>query len=273
MDRYNIVLIQPRGYLHALGLMEIGQLLCYSFQSLGRGCELQINRFDPQAVNVVLGYHLIPDSDISLPDRYLVYQLEQICTQPEWLRPAHLAILRGAEQVWDYAPENLAFLADRGFERLRLLPIGFHEKLRTIEHQPPEFDVLFYGSINGRRRAILTQLAQRHRLKTLFGVYGTARDQYIARAKMVLNVHYREAQPMEQVRLSYLLNNRCCVVSEDSPANPYQGGILTAGYHDLVECCREHLARPASLRELAEQGFEFFRQREMVNALAAAVER
>jgi hypothetical protein len=272
MDRYNIVLIQPRGYIHSLGLMEIGSLLCHSFHSLGRECELQINRFDPQAVNVVLGYHLIPGSHVSLPDRYVVYQLEHICGQAEWLRPAHLEVLRGAEQVWDYAAENLAFLAERDFDRLRLLPIGFHEKLRTIERQPPEFDVLFYGSINGRRRAILAQLAERYRVKTLFGVYGEARDRYIARARIVLNVHYRESQPMEQVRVSYLLNNRCCVVSEDSPANPYQGGIVTAGYYDLVECCRECLARPASLERMAEQGFEFFRQRRMVDRLALAIQ-
>jgi hypothetical protein len=272
MDRYNVVLVQPVGYLHALGLVEIGRLLLHSFQSLGHACSFQINRFDPQAVNVVLGYHLLPESGLDLPERYVVYQLEQLGARPEWLRPDQLAILRRAEQVWDYAAENVAFLAERGFDRLRLLPIGFHEKLQTIERQPPDLDVLFFGSLNGRRRAILSQLAARHSLKSLFGVYGDARDQYIARSKIVINVHYHEAQPMEQVRLSYLLNNRCCVLSENATPNPYEGAILTAGYHNLVECCRELLACPATLDRIAQQGFEFFRRRKMVDALAQAMQ-
>jgi len=268
VDRYNVVLIQPPGYPHSLALMEVARLLDCSFRSLGRQSEIRFNQFDPGATNVVVGYHLVPDAGAALPNRYIVYQLEQLCGVPEWLRPDHLEILRGAEQVWEYSPQNLPFLAQHGIERSRLLPLGFHEKLQTIVPQTPRFDVLFYGSINRRRQEILSRLARRVRLKTLFGVYGDSRDQYIACSRIVLNVHYYESQLMEQVRLSYLLNNRCCVVSEDSPDNPYKDAVITAPYHDLVECCCRRLAGPSSPDLAAETGFEFFRRRKMVDYLS-----
>ena len=44
-------------------------------------------------------------------------------------------------------------------------------------------------------------------LRTLFGDYGEVRDRWIARSRVVLNIHFYDIKVAEQVRLSYLLNN------------------------------------------------------------------
>jgi hypothetical protein len=55
-----------------------------------------------------------------------------------------------------------------------------------------------------------------------YDVWGPARDELIARAKVVLNLHYYEAAIFEQVRVSYLLNNEALVISESSEFVPYR---------------------------------------------------
>jgi hypothetical protein len=178
------------------------------------------------------------------------------------------------------------------------LPIGFHEKLRTIPdrtgsdvqnsilpgaditawqesppakmnsvRQSPPIDVLFYGSMNERRKAVLQDLARDLSVKALFGAYGPERDAWIARSKIVLNIHYYERQILEQVRISYLLNNRRFVLSEQSARNPYGAALATAPYWELAAQCRFYLNHPAERERLADAGFRWLQERPMTESL------
>lgn len=271
MTMYNISLLQPPGYPHSMALMDIARLLQHSFASLQLPCALQINALDPSSINIVLGYHLLNDPNSLRPYTCILYQLEQLPDQQDALSATRLAILREAHTVWDYCPENLALLAAAGIRHTRLLPIGFHEKLSVIPHLPADVDVLFYGSVNDRRRAVLKALSQRCTLRVLFGVYGDERDRCIARARIVLNLHYYESRIMEQARVSYLLNNGRFVVSEVSQQNPYEGGIVTADYEQLVDCCLNYLRAPAERERIAQAGFAMFQERRMVAYLRAVL--
>ena len=104
-------------------------------------------------------------------------------------------------------------------------------------------------------------------VKCLVGVYGEERDAYIARSKIVLNLHFYESQIMEQVRISYLLNNHALVISESSSRNPFGDTIITVSYEDIVETVRDYLSRPKDCYLKAKQSFQAFRERPMVNYL------
>ncbi len=101
-----------------------------------------------------------------------------------------------------------------------------------------------------RRQDILAALRQRGiHTEVLFGAYGTRRDRAIARAKIVLNMHYHESKVFEVVRVSYLLANgrfvvseRGCAVEEDVE---FAAGVVFADYGDLVEACVSYLGRGA----------------------------
>jgi len=110
-----------------------------------------------------------------------------------------------------------------------------------------DIDVLFVGSIVERRLAVLQALHERGaNVIPAFGVYGAERDELIARAKIVLNVHMYEAKVFEVVRVSYLLANRCFVVSERgldvTGERPFEEGIAFVEYHELVNACLQYLA-------------------------------
>jgi hypothetical protein len=75
-------------------------------------------------------------------------------------------------------------------------------------------------------------------------------------------MHYYETKIFEIVRVSYLLANQRCVVSEKSVDVPagLEDAAVQADYEDLAARC-EDLVRNIRLREIrARQGFEAFRK-------------
>lgn len=272
-----VCLIQPGGYIHSLGLLEVCQLLAASFESLGWRAKLTVNQLEDQALNVVVGYHLLRPEDAALfaGRRVVVYQLEQATQGEDWLTAERLGLLAAASAVWDYSPENIAALRRSGIGRVRELKLGFHPALRKIaqrEESAKDVDVLFYGSMNQRRARVLDALSRRCRVKTLFGVYGQERDRWIARSRIVLNIHHYASRIMEQVRLSYLLNNECFVISEEAEHNPFGDGIVLAPYGELADRCERYLKEPEARRASAARGFELFQQRPMTSELAPLLE-
>jgi hypothetical protein len=182
-------------------------------------------------------------------------------------------VLRGSLEGWDYSTENIAFMAEKGITNVQLLPLGYHEALRTITPAADkDVDVLFYGSLNDRRRAVLERLAPQCRVQHLFGVYGEERDRWIARSKIVLNMHYYPAQIFEQVRTSYLLNNGCFVIAEDAPHNPYADCLVAVPYEDLVDRCLYYLHNAEERERIAREGLERFSRRPMTQYLQPVVE-
>jgi hypothetical protein len=130
----------------------------------------------------------------------------------------------------------------------------------VVASGPAMFDVLFYGSINERRRAVLEDLRARglRVLSSPMGVYGTSRNAWIVRSKNVSNIHLRERQVFEIARVSYLLANKRVVVYERRPdpteERDLESGIAFANYDELADRCLELLDDERARRELGKRG-------------------
>ena len=275
--KVSVCLIQPEDYPHWQAFLEVAQLLGASLESLGHTCPLRMNWVEPGAVNIVIGYHFLGPEHIESFSHApcIFYQLEQLSVHEGWLTADRERVLRTASRIWDYSEENVAFLRANGFTNVSYLPLGYHPALRRIRHRPEEekdVDVLFYGARNERRGAVLSQIRKRCRLRTLFGDYAQARDEWIARSRVVLNVHFYEMKVSEQVRLSYLLNNECFVISEESDLSVFADGMVTGSYGDLTGLCERYLADPEARRIVAARGLELFQQRPMVGFLEPLLE-
>jgi hypothetical protein len=263
----NVVLFQPRGYVHSQALWDVCRLLHYSLESLGIATTLRVNRFNRGAMNIVLGYHLIPDISRYAGVPIIFYQLEQLSEAGGWFTPQRLEVLKCAREIWDYSAENVEFLKSKGLSNVKLLPLGFHERLRTISQAPKEIDVLFYGSLNDHRKQMLDRLAQICQVKYLFGAYGQERDAFIARSRIILNLRLYPAQILEQARLSYLINNECFVISESAANNPYDGMVVTADYDQIPDTCLRFLRDETARTQIARQGYEAFARYPMTEYL------
>jgi glycosyltransferase involved in cell wall biosynthesis/thioredoxin-like negative regulator of GroEL len=270
-----VVLVQPPDYQHAAAFAEIAKLLFESLRSLGLPVTQTVNKLQAGAVNVVLGYHLLAGWDVQGPGPTIFYQLEQLPGADLATLARRVEVLRRGAAVWDYSPENLSVLSENGLKNVHLVPPGYHEALRTIPsvlEAEKDVGVLFYGSLNDRRRAVLERLSSECAVKHLFGVYGEERDRWIARSRVILNMHYYPAQISEQVRISYLLNNGCFVVSEESAHNPFEGCLVSAPYEKLTECCLHYVGRPDERERIAIEGLARFSQRPMVDYLRPVLE-
>jgi len=274
--RFQVVVIEPVGYQHSGVLAEVAETLVCGFRALGHPSRLVVNGFSTEALNIVLGAHLLSAESIaSLPGDCVIYNLEQVEESLFQWAP-QLKALFARFEVWDYSRRNIAALTAAGLApRIHHLPIGMVPELSRIKPAAKQdIDVLFYGAANDRRKVVLKAIAESGlALKAVFGAYGTARDALIARAKVVLNLHKHEAQVFEIVRVSYLLANRKAVVSEISPATEIEpdlaDAVAGAPYEGLAEACRRLVADNSARRRLERRGFERMSARREADFLKA----
>lgn len=258
-----IVHLKPPGNIHAEAFAEVAEGLAGGFRDLGIDTRLSVNAFDPGAVNLVLGWHFLPpDAAKVLPPKCILYNLEQLDDKNAAMRH-RLADFGATCEIWDYSARNIRILHDAGFGHpVQHVPIGMTACLERISNSSDQdIDVLFYGSVNERRLVALQALdAAGLAVKSVFGVYGPARDELISRSKLVLNLHYYDSSIFELVRVSYLWANRKAVVAECHPGTELEPGLEEAAcfvpYDGLVQACLNLVADADMRRQLESKGHE-----------------
>lgn len=279
MAKFSICIVRPSGYLHSEAFREVGESLRFALLRLGFSSVIAENlaASDP-AATIVLGAHLLDAKGLeTLGPSAIVYNLEQITPQLLETNPGYFDLLERC-RVWDYSPRNLESYARLG-RRIdaAILPAGYVPELtRVPTAEKQDIDVLFYGSVNERRRKMLEEVREAGLdVQIAFGVYGPARDALIGRAKLVLNLHFYETQIFEIVRVSYLLANRKAVVTETSPTTEIDAdlrdAVRMAGEHDLPDACLELAFDAARRQELEERGFQRFSARKLEDLLRLVI--
>jgi hypothetical protein len=273
--RFAVVIVSPAGYAHAEGFREVAETVAGGLGALGHDAVVVAGPPPAGRRAIVLGANLLGRHPVELPADAILYNLEQVEPGSPWFGSEQLDLFR-RHRVWDYSARNAARLAALGVPAPVVVPIGYVPEMTRIAAGAEDIDVLFYGSMNPRRSAIVRRLrADGLRVEAAFGVYGAARDALIARAKVVLNVHFYEAKVFEVVRVSYLLANRKAVVSErgadpDEEA-PFAPALRFARYDELARECRELVTSAAERRRLGDAGLDVMRGRPEAGFLAAAL--
>lgn len=275
---FRIVLIQPAGYEHAGALAELAETLLFGLAGLGLDIDFAINELAVDRRNIILGAHLLtPEDAQALPADTIVYNSEQVDDRSTWIDGSYLGLLK-RQPLWDYSQANLERLTRHGINHGQFVSVGYVPQLTRIPQDvPQDIDVLFYGAINERRRVILEALIHRGlKVEFLSGVYREARDRMIARAKVVLNLHYYDANIFEIVRVSYLLSNEKAVVAECSATtridDDMRQAVCAVPYEQLVEACIDLVKDAGKRTTLARRGFEIFSSRDEESILAQALQ-
>lgn len=273
--RFAVTTITPLDYPHSQAFREVALSVHHGLLELGHDSVLSTRLDNRRRRHIVLGANLLARYPQATPADTIIYSLEQVTPGSKWFSDAYLDVLR-SRKVWDYSACNVVALNQLGIGNVTEVPIGYVSQLSRIEPVAKDIDVLFYGSINERRGAVLDAL-ERAGLKVhaQFGVYGAERDALIARARIVLNLHFYEAKVFEIVRVSWLLANRCFVVCErgaDSDMErAFEAGVAFCEYDKLVDTCRHFLAHPEQASSVADAGFSLMQQRPESAYLAVAL--
>ena len=261
---YNICIIKPKNYPHSDAFWELAELLTYSLRDLENDVVMCISEIFADRQNILFGAHLLTDFD--LPPSTIIFNTEQLSNGSEkWVQ--RIIDLGKKYIIVDYDDNNIKFLQQNGCKKVHKFQIGFHEKLNRIPHRKnKDIDVLFYGSAKERRRNLLNEISNSGlKVKHLFGVYGAQRDEYISRAKIVLNCHHFEAKIFEIVRVHYLVNNNIPVVSELHPATkiePFWSSIINGVQFENIAAECKRLSNDESIRkQSSEFAFNKFQEK------------
>ena len=258
MAKFNICLVKPENYVHSYAFLELGELIHYSLKALNHDSTLAFNSTDSSSINILIGCHLLNPSLIpQIPKSTIILNTEQIYSDTtSW----NDNIFRWAEKftIWDYSNRNIEKFNQLGISHTKHFKIGYQKELTRLHtNTTKEIDVLFYGCINDRRKAILDGLVNAGlNVKVLFGVYGKERDHWIEKSKIVLNHHFYNSQIFEIVRVFYLMSNSIAVVSEVNETTSidpiYLKGIYPAIYNELISSCL-NLIINTELRKTTQQ--------------------
>ena len=241
-----------------MAFLELAELINYSLIEIGHKSRISFNKIEHQARNMIIGVHLLNTKEIPhIPVDTIILNTEQIFSDhTNW--NSNIFTWAKKFETWDYSDRNIIKFEEIGAPKVKLLNIGYQPELRRIaKSDNQEIDLLFYGSINDRRRKIIDELSKSGvKIKAVFGIYGKNRDELISKSKIVLNLHHYKSEIFEIVRVFYLLTNSKTVVGEvnatTSIDNHIKSGILPAKYEELVSTCLELLASPSKITELEE---------------------
>lgn len=264
--------VSPENYIHSHAFDEVVQAFHEALAALGHKAEIVYKEPPREGWTLVFGAHLCQKL---LPPEFIIYNTEVIDADSTWMKSSYSRILRN-HQIWDYSQKNVAALKARGLHAL-YCEIGYMPSMRRFVSTKQDIEVLFIGSPNSRRDLLMKTLSRHFKTEYRHSVYGLERDDLIARAKIVLNVHYYENAPFEIFRCAHLMANSKCIISEFG-ADPdierrYYKSIDFCNYDEIPSQCEELLGN-ATLRETYETGgFLQFSSYPQIDFLKPVLER
>jgi hypothetical protein len=278
--KFHLAHIAPNKMGHGLyGYREVIETVQWGLRELGHTAEYGLNTLSSTATNVIFGFQVLTEQLLhTLPPETIVYHLEQVRNQRlEDLKP-QTKIAAERFQVWDYSHANISVWSQLGAKRMQVVPIGFAPVLERIEKPlDQDIDVLIYGSTSQDRLSAFHYLSCSS-LTAVFvcGMYGKARDDLIARSKLIVNISALERSKIfEIVRVSYLLANRKAVVADVEPDTMIDDDIraavkLTTPY-ELVDDCVRLASDLAARQQLEEAGHSIIKRRDIRAILQTAL--
>lgn len=203
---------------------------------------------------IVFGAHTYAHSPNLLPKNAIIYNLEQLYDGSPYAHPLYLILLKD-RVIWDYSKQNIEWLKQKGVGK-EIKHVGMNYaptleiKKEAFEDEITEdIDILFIGALNPRRQAIFDQLKiVAPNLNIVFknNAWGIARNELIARSKIILNIHFYLSGILETPRVSYAVANKKFIISENSnPEDEIEWpGIVFTPYEKIIENIIKYIELP-----------------------------
>ena len=280
-DKFNLVRIVPDNghYVHAQVFHEIEAAFFFTLKRMGFDVSNTTNDFLPDTKNIVFGMHHCPVDVVrhDIPKNTIVYSLEQMQDTPECLRWCRK--YQGLE-IWDYSALNKETLELAGVENIKVVPIGYVPEISYVDREPPEkrdIDILAYMSPGPRRLKIMDQFKNNPNINfvNLQSTYGEERDSYMARAKLIINIHNYDNKIFEMVRISHALQQGIPILAERAPDTDFpdymEDTVNLSTYNRFADTTYKLLKKPEELEASAVRALEKFKQSPMTTFLEEAL--
>ncbi|MCH7344992.1 glycosyltransferase [Pelomonas sp. CA6] len=274
-----VCLVQYNPFHPKVGILdaynEVVESYHWGFLALGHQVERRINHFDPDALNIVFGFQIPMQLGLmpQFPDNTIFFNMERYAGVN--LRGTAAEQLASRFQIWDYSRSNVDTWNALGprfpaYHALTAYAPNLEKVPKGVEQ---DIDVLYYGNLTPDRVESLHKIAGLRRdltglsVMTLCNVWGRQRDEFIARAKVIVN--FSRGNIFEIVRVSYLMANAKAVVcdySEELEIEPdLRGpdGLTFVKTPEIQAACEALVADDARREAYARQGYELIRRRDI----------
>jgi len=170
----------------------------------------------------------------TFPKNYIIYNLEQKDISP-WINKKYELSMIHSKKSWDYSHVNISkfnSIVQKKLSYFRLPCIDYNLILELNNFHPSnnitkfnllnnldiqEFDILFYGVMNPKRRKILNQienkLDKKFKMKIISNIYEYTLFQFIKKSKIILNISYYENALLECYRINEVQSCKKLVIS------------------------------------------------------------
>lgn len=170
-------------------------------------------------------------------EKCIAYQLEPLVDTHWHTKDKIFNNLSGADEVWDYDLDNINILRDHGINA-KHKPFLYTESLKRVENSAdPDIDVLFFGTLTKDRLEALRSISDICNLVVVRLFTGAKLDEFIARSKIVLDLHTQDGGRQKQSRIYYSLINNKCILSEKSNINYFGDLIIEAYASQMTVAC------------------------------------
>lgn len=249
--RIHLSIMQPAGYVHSQGFLDQARYARHQFRRLGAEVTIGKSRLREDSVNIVFGAHL--GFPAALLERYtcIFFNLEQLGNGGATVGADYLALLRNTHAI-DYDERNLSAYG-RDSSRVPVVSFQWAPYLAApavvpLEQRP--IDLLFFGSINERRKALLARIEACGWNVSLFDhpLYSDERDQFIRQSKAVFNCHFYETSRFEQARAFHTLSLGTPLISERTmqtlPPAAFESAVTWVTEDNLESFFKEQFMTP-----------------------------
>lgn len=253
-----------------------------SLRAAGYASDLRVNSPDCGSLAIVLAEPrtLLAWAPHLDPCRTLPFNFEQLGSDSALIGPEYLGLLRRFVTL-DYHGANLAWLGGTGraFE-LPVVPsasLAFPSGGEQHAPAPIDVDVLFFGTPNGRRAAVLEALRRRGlRVEVVSGAYAWELTPVLSRARVVLHVHFYESALFPAARVLQPMASGVPVVCERSvlpqACDWTRSGIDFAALDDLPAACAELLGDPSARLDAVRRSRRFVARMPFADRIACALQ-
>jgi hypothetical protein len=103
---FNLVIIQPIGYIHSLGFIDQARYFRYQLSLLGKSASISKNRLRRNAINIIFGAHLGFDVSLKRTHTCIFVNLEQLGDNGSQQAKTYLELLKSSHVI-DYDCDNV----------------------------------------------------------------------------------------------------------------------------------------------------------------------